>query len=153
MFKCQKDDFDQQTACEAPICWSKHTTDAFKNIKSLVSPISSSLRTKWLLCGLIIDLLWEQGSCSVINNFFLSRQQFSGQFFSDASEVQLAVVSARPVRVVVVVGLQGHPFLKLCKFCCVTEDVTECALKDLLFGNWAKAVGVWVGVEEPVTVL
>ena len=26
MFKSQKDDFDEQTVCEASVCWSQYTT-------------------------------------------------------------------------------------------------------------------------------
>ena len=29
--KAKKDDFDQQTACEAPVYWLKYTTNACRN--------------------------------------------------------------------------------------------------------------------------
>ena len=37
MFLTKKDDFDQGTACEAPICWSKYTTRTSLNIVMTIS--------------------------------------------------------------------------------------------------------------------
>ena len=40
MLKCQKNDFDQQRVCEAPICYSKYTTYEFSGAADIKSQVS-----------------------------------------------------------------------------------------------------------------
>jgi len=100
-----------------------------------------------------MKLLWEQCSSSVICDVALSWQELAGDLLGDASQVQLPIVTARPVRVVVVVGLQCYPLLDLGQLCCVTKDVSEGSLQDLLFGDWTQAIGIDVRVEKSISVL
>ena len=99
------------------------------------------------------DLLGEQSPSSVVCDVVLSRQELAGDLLGDAPQVQLPVVTARPVRVVVIVGLQCHPLLDLGQLRCVAKDVSKCSLQDFLFGHCTQTIGVDMGIEESISVL
>ena len=72
-----------------------------------------------------IHLLGEQSFSSDVAEISLRREQLSGDLLSDTAQVELPVVPARPVGVVVVVGLKGHPLLDLDQLRRVAENVSE----------------------------
>ena len=79
--------------------------------------------------------------------------QFRSDFFSNIPHIQFVPVQAALIVVIVVVGLQGDPFLNLAHLCNTAQNVTQPPLQNLSLGYFAQApapIETCVSVEEPV---